>query len=53
VQETLVELDEVDVTWDRVCSSEFQSQDREKEIQTQLCLEHLIWRKGSYWFKHV
>ena len=41
VQEPLVELDEVDLPWDRGCSTEFESQDREKEIQTQLSLEHL------------
>jgi len=41
VQEPLVELDEVDLPWDRGCSTEFESQDREKEIQTQLRLEHL------------
>ena len=36
VPETLVELDEVDLTWERDCHTEFESQDREKEIQTQL-----------------
>ena len=41
VQETLVELDEVDQTWERDCRTEFESQDREKEIQTQLRLDHL------------
>ena len=41
VPETLVELDEVDLTWERDCRTEFESQDREKEIQTQLRLEHL------------
>jgi len=41
VQEPSVELDEVDLTWERGCSTEFESQDREKEIQTQLKLEHL------------
>ena len=41
MQEPLVALDEVDLTWDRGCSTEFESQDREKEIQTQLRLEHL------------
>ena len=41
MQEPLVELDEVDLTWERGCSTEFVSQDREKEIQTQLRLEHL------------
>ena len=41
VQEPLIELDEVDLTWERGCSTEFESQDREKEIQTQLGLEHL------------
>jgi len=41
VQEPLVELDEVDLTWERGWSTEFKSQDREKEIQTQLRLEHL------------
>jgi len=32
MQETLVELDEVDPTWDRRCSTQFESQDRETEI---------------------
>jgi hypothetical protein len=41
VQEPLVELDEVDLTWDRGSSTEFESQDREKQIQTQLRLVHL------------
>ena len=41
VQEPLAELDEVELTWERGCSTEFESQDREKEIQTQLRLEHL------------
>ena len=41
VQELLVELDEVDLTWDRGSSTEFESQDREKQIQTQLRLVHL------------
>jgi len=41
VLEPLVELDEVDLAWERGCSTEFESQDREKEIQTQLRLEHL------------
>jgi len=41
VQEPLVELDDVDLTWERGCNTEFESQDREKEIQTQLRLEHL------------
>ena len=41
MQEPLVELDEVDLTWERRCSNEFESQDREKEIQTQLRLERL------------
>ena len=41
MRESLVELDEVDLTWERGCSTEFESQDREKEIQTKLRLEHL------------
>jgi len=41
VQEPLVELDEIDLTWERGCSTEFESQDRKKEIQTHLRLEHL------------
>jgi hypothetical protein len=41
VPETLVELDEVDLTWEKDSRTEFESQDREKEIQTQLRLEHL------------
>jgi len=41
VQEPLVELDEVDLTWERGCSTEFESEDKKKEIQTQLRLEHL------------
>jgi hypothetical protein len=39
--EPLVKLDEVDLTWDIGCSTEFLSQDREKEIQTQIRLDHL------------
>jgi len=41
VPETLVELVEIDLTWERDCRTEFESQDREKEIQTQLRFEHL------------
>ena len=41
VQEPLVELDEVDLTWERDSCTEFESQDREKGIQTQLRLEPL------------
>ena len=40
LQEPLVELDEVDSAWDRSCSTEFESQDREKGILTQLRVEH-------------
>jgi len=41
VPETLVELDEFDLTWERDCRTEFESQNREKEIQTKLRFEHL------------
>ena len=41
VQEPLVELDEVDSAWDISCSTEFESQDREKDILTQLRIERL------------
>jgi hypothetical protein len=41
VQEPLVELDEVDSARDRSCSTEFEFQDREKDILTQLRVEHL------------
>jgi len=41
MQEPLVELDGIDPTWDRSCSTEFESQDREREIPRQLRLEHL------------
>ena len=41
LQEPLVELDEVDSAWDRSCSTEFESQDRQKGILTQLRVEHL------------
>ena len=41
VQEPLVGLDEVDLTWERDSCTEFEFQDREKDIQTQLRLEHL------------
>jgi hypothetical protein len=41
VQEPLVELDEFDSAWDRSCSTEFEYQDREKGILTQLRVEHL------------
>jgi len=41
IQEPLVELDEVDPMWDRGCGTEFESQDREREIITKLMLEHL------------
>jgi len=41
MQEPLVELDEIDPTCDRSCSTEFESQDREIKIVTQLRLEHL------------
>ena len=34
-------LDEVDLTWERDSCTEFESQDREKDIQNQLRLEHL------------
>jgi hypothetical protein len=42
-QEKLVEVDEVDPAWDRNCSTDFESQDREREreILTQLRSEHL------------
>jgi hypothetical protein len=36
IQEPLLELDEVDPAWDRSHRTEFKSQDREKEILTQL-----------------
>jgi len=42
MQQPLVELDEVDPAWNRRCSTEFESQDTEREILTQLRLEHLI-----------
>ena len=51
-QEPLVDLDEVDSAWDRSCSPEFESQDREKDILTQLRVEHLN-MKESYRFKHA
>jgi hypothetical protein len=41
MQGPLVGLDEIDPTWDRSCSTEFESQDRERKILTQLRLEHL------------
>jgi len=41
MQEPSVELDEIDPTWDRNCSTLFESQDRERKILTQLKLEHL------------
>ena len=41
IQEPLVELDEIDITWDRSCTTEFESQDRERNILTQLRLEYL------------
>ena len=41
MQEPLVELDETDPTWDRSCNTEFESQDRERKILTQLSLEQL------------
>ena len=41
VQEPLVGLDEVNLTWERDSCTEFESQDREKDIRTQLRLEHL------------
>ena len=41
VQEPLVGLDEVDLTWERDSCTEFDSQDREKNIQTQQTLEHI------------
>jgi hypothetical protein len=41
LQEPLAELDEVDPASDRSCSTEFESQDRERDILTQLRLEHL------------
>ena len=43
MQEPLAELNEVDPAWDRSCSTQFESQDREREreILTQLRLEHL------------
>ena len=41
IQEPLVELDEVDSAWNRSCSTEFESQDREKDILMQLRVEHL------------
>jgi hypothetical protein len=43
MHQSLVELDEVDRAWNRRCGTEFESQDREREreILTQLRLEHL------------
>ena len=41
MEEPLVELDEIDPTWDRSCSTEFESQDQERKILTQLRLENL------------
>ena len=34
-------LEEVDLNWERDSCTEFESQDREKDIQTQLSLQHL------------
>ena len=42
VQVPLLELDEVDSAWDRNCSTEFEFQNREKDILTQLSVGHLI-----------
>jgi hypothetical protein len=36
-----VELDEDDPAWERSRSTEFESQDRQREILTHLMLEHL------------
>jgi len=41
IQEPLIGLDEVDPVWDKSGSTEFEVQDREGEILTQLRLEHL------------
>ena len=41
MQEPLVELDEVDPVWDESCSIEFEFQNREREILTQLRVEYL------------
>jgi hypothetical protein len=41
MQEPLVELDEIDLNWDRDGSTEFESQDREKRVLMRLRLEHL------------
>ena len=50
VQEPLVGLDEVDLTRERDSCTEFESQDRKKDIQTQLMLEHLLRRVSrNFW----
>ena len=41
VQQPLVELDDVDSAWDRSRSTEYEFRDREKDILTQLRVEHL------------
>ena len=41
VEEPVVELDEIEPVWERCCSTEFQSQERERDILTQLRLDHL------------
>jgi hypothetical protein len=41
VQEPVVELQEIEPLWERCCSAEFKSRDRERDILTQLRLDHL------------
>ena len=41
MREPLVGLDEVDLVWDGNSTNEFETQDREREILTQLRVEHL------------
>jgi hypothetical protein len=41
VQEPVVELDELEPEWEKCSGAEFESQDRERDILSQLRLEHL------------
>jgi len=41
VPEPVVELDEIEPEWEKCCSAEFEPQDREGDILSQLRLEHL------------
>ena len=52
VPEPLVELDGVDPAWGRSCSTEFESQDRERDSDTIKVRTYKYGREKNYCFQH-